>query len=125
MTNIDYNQVRTSRYLSGIRFAQVQEELRRRAHRLNFVRAEILADPAWDILLTAYAFELVQRQPTASELSDRMNVPSTTAMRWLKVLEAEGLLERRVVAADRAEVMVSLTLRGIEAMDGYFAGIPD
>ncbi len=121
MNSIDSNRHRNGRYWSAVRFAQVRSEIDNRAKRLDYLRPDLLAEPAWDILLHVYSFELVQSRVTASELANRINVPSTTAVRWMKVLEAEGLLDRTISAAEPTQVTISLTLEGIEAMDGYFS----
>lgn len=112
------------RYFSAARLTFVNSEISRRARRLSYLRPDLLAEPAWDILLHVYAFELVRRRVTASELVEKINVPSTTSIRWMKVLEADGLIERVIVADDPAQVTVSLTMKGLEAMDGYFSESP-
>ena len=112
------------RYFSAARLTFVNSEIKRRARRLNYLRADLLAEPAWDILLHVYSFELVQRRVTVSEVVELMNVPSTTSIRWMKVLEADGLVDRVIVAGDPAQVLVSLTVKGLEAMDGYFSESP-
>jgi DNA-binding HxlR family transcriptional regulator len=42
----------------------------------------------------------------------------------LKVLEVEGLINRVVAAGDPAQVTVCLTVKALEAMDGYFSESP-
>jgi DNA-binding MarR family transcriptional regulator len=50
------------------------------------------------------------------------NVPATTAERWVKVLECEGLLVRSIDPLDAKRVLVELTLKGTRAMGSYFRG---
>ena len=122
--SLPFQQDRGGRYFSATRLTSVTSEINRRARRLGYLRADLLTEPAWDILLHVYAFELVQRRVTASELSDRINVPSTTSIRWMKVLEADDLIDRVIVAGDPAQVTVSLTVKGLHAMDAYFSESP-
>ena len=49
-------------------------------------------------------------------------VPSTTALRWLNVLEARGLVEREEDNADARRSFVRLTPRGQALMREYFSG---
>lgn len=114
---------RTGRYRSAERFAKVRSALQERARRLEYFRAELLAEPAWDILLELYAFELIQHRVTVPDLTDRINVPSTTSIRWMKMLEADDLITRRVHPGDSMQVWVALTPKGLEVMDGYFSGL--
>lgn len=114
---------RSGRYRSAALFAKVQSALTERARRLEYLRAELLAEPAWDILLELYAFELVQHPVTVSELTDRINVPSTTSIRWMKMLEADDLIARTVDPSDQTLVWVALTSKGLKTMDGYFSAM--
>lgn len=109
---------------SAVRLTLVTSEIKRRARRLNYLRAELLSEPAWDILLHAYSLQLNRRRVTASELVDRINAPSTTVVRWMKVLELDGLLTRTIVASDSTQVTVELTRKGLTALEGYFSESP-
>jgi DNA-binding MarR family transcriptional regulator len=110
-------------YLIGERFAAVQAALRERARRRDYLRSEILTEPGWDILLELYAFELLHQPVTEPELCARINVPSTTSVRWMKVLETDNLINRRLDPEDRSVVWVALTSKGSWVMDGYFSGV--
>jgi DNA-binding MarR family transcriptional regulator len=109
--------------LSAERFAKVQSTLKHRARRLEYLRSELLNDPAWDILLELYAFELLQHRVTLPELTERISIPISTSLRWVKMLEAENLAARTVDPDDSTRVTVALTRKGFEALDGYFAGL--
>ena len=109
---------------SSVRLTLVNSEIERRARRLAFLRAELLSEPAWDILLHAYSFELRRRHVTASELVDRISLPSTTLIRWIKVLELEGMLTRTIVASNPESLRIELTAKALDAMEGYFSISP-
>ncbi len=77
--------------------------------------AWILAEPAWDILLQLYAYELLRHRPDESELAQRVDVPQTTSVRWMKVLEADNLIRRDLDASFTSRVWVCLTAKGLKA----------
>jgi DNA-binding MarR family transcriptional regulator len=48
-------------------------------------------------------------------------VPATTALRWISILERQGLLMREADPGDARRVYVRLSPRGYEAMLEYFS----
>jgi DNA-binding MarR family transcriptional regulator len=118
--NLGFSSPVQGRHEAGQRFADVQGALRDRARRREHLCSEILTEPAWDILLELYAYDLLGRRPPVAELTDRINVPSTTSLRWIKMLEAEGLVRREIGSGSAAGVCVYLAPKGLQAMEGYF-----
>jgi DNA-binding MarR family transcriptional regulator len=108
-------------YRTAERFAEVQAAIGDRARRREYICSEVLTEPAWDILLQLYAYNLVGEIPPLNELTDRINVPSTTSIRWIKMLEAEGLVVREADPGNPAAVRAHLTTSGLSAMTGYFS----
>lgn len=119
--NLGLNHLNHRRYASAERLADVQGALRDRARRREHFCSELLTEPAWDILLELYTYELLGRRPSMAELIERINVPSTTSVRWIKMLEADGLIWREVGSSDVTEVCLSLMPKGLNAMEGYFS----
>lgn len=78
---------------------------------------ELFADPAWDILLEAYACQLAQQRVSVSELSQAAAVPNTTALRWLFKLESDGWIKRIEDHLDGRRFWVELTPQGLSAME--------
>jgi DNA-binding MarR family transcriptional regulator len=101
----------------------IRRILKARRARARFLTADLFSDPAWDILLELYASELGQRRINIGTLTDASGVPSTTALRWIRKLEEEGLVRRDEVVNDRRQVWVSLTSAGAAAMQSYFASL--
>ncbi len=91
-----------------------------RANRAKFVPADLLADPAWDILLDLYSAGLSQHRISVSSLCQASNVPASTGLRWIKMLECEGFIERHGDPFDGRRYFMELTDAGLKAMDGYF-----
>lgn len=78
--------------------------------------ADLFADPAWDILLEAYACTLSQRRTSVTDLCHAARIPSTTALRWVGKLEQDGWLKRHGDPLDRRRSWVELTEKGVGAM---------
>lgn len=92
---------------------------RRRRHR--FLPADLFGEPTWDILIDLYiAYREDRRVPTTSSCIGA-HVPPTTALRWLRILEARDLVEREDDGRDGRRTFVRLTPQGLTAMDATFA----
>lgn len=103
--------------------ARIKEILRTRAMRAKFFKAELFADPAWDMLLDLYRAHCDEHRVSVSSICLASGVPSTTALRWLSVLEEDGLIARRPDPFDGRRSFVRLTPKAIEAVEAYFAAI--
>ncbi|WP_295526707.1 MarR family transcriptional regulator [Novosphingobium sp. Chol11] len=91
--------------------------LRCRRHR--FLSADLFGEPTWDILLDLFiAAHEGRRVPTTSACIGA-HVPPTTALRWLRILEARGLVEREEDGRDGRRTFVKLSRRGLVAMTGF------
>jgi DNA-binding MarR family transcriptional regulator len=94
-----------------------------RALRRRFLNADLFGEPAWDILLDLYAAHLKQTRLALGSICAASGIPHTTAVRWQKALEVNGLIERRPDPLDQRRLFVSLTSAGAAAMDDLFAAI--
>lgn len=121
MTFIGPDSFQSGRQFSAARRTLVKYEINRRVRRNFYLPLSLISDPAWDILLHLYSNELVMRHLIVTELLNLLDVPNTTATRWLNALQEEGLIERAMVAGDPAKVIVGLTVKGLEAMQDYFS----
>ena len=99
----------------------VREIIRARTSRAKCFRGDLFADPAWDMLLELYAAELGMKQISVSSLCIAASVPATTALRWINVLEREGLISRRSDPKDGRRTFVHLSQSGVAGMDTFFA----
>lgn len=106
-------------------FIEIRRAIHARAQRRLHFKADLFADPAWDMLLELYAAALTQRKLTVSKLGERSGVPMTTALRWIRTLEKEGLIERGYDRLDGRRVFLILTPQGINAMAAYFDGLEE
>lgn len=92
----------------------------RQKRREHFGRA-LVADPAWDMILDLAIARARFRRVSVSSLCIASGVPSTTALRWIKVLAEEGLIQREGDSQDKRRTFISLTDKGIQKIARYFA----
>jgi DNA-binding MarR family transcriptional regulator len=69
----------------------------------------LFADPAWDMLLDLFAARLEERSVSVSSLCVAAAVPSTTALRWINILELKGHVRKRADPKDRRRIYVEIT----------------
>ncbi|MCP3730941.1 winged helix DNA-binding protein [Sphingomonas sp. MG17] len=74
----------------------------------------LFGEPAWDILLSLAALDPAKAEAPVLSIGYAAEVPPTTALRYLAMLEAAGLVERTVNPDDRRSVLVRLTAEGRE-----------
>ena len=99
---------------------RVELEYSNRRRRRNFIAADLLGEPAWDILLDLFAARLKDQPISVTSACIAADVPSTTSLRWLRQLECVGLVERVDNPHDQRSSWVSLTDSGYRAIKDYF-----
>lgn len=82
---------------------------RRRWRSLLFENAELFGEPAWDILLDLYIAELRDRRVSVTDACIGSGVPSTTALRWVMLLERAGLVIRKKDPLDARRAYLELS----------------
>lgn len=98
----------------------VRSLIRCRRMRLRFFDQTLFADPAWDMLLDLTAARAEHLRVSVTSLCIASGVPTTTALRWIKLLEQAGLVKRIEDDTDRRRAFVTLTERGADAMARFF-----
>ena len=116
------------RHGSGARSTELSAQLlnsiiRARQLRSSYFASELFAEPAWDMMLELLAAEIAQRRVTVSSLCNSTEVPSTTALRWLKVIVDKGIAKRRPDRFDARRVYVELCTEASAALRRYFAEV--
>jgi len=107
-----------------VRLTAVARELyasRRRRHK--FLPADLFGEPTWDILLDLYISTREGRSVPTTSACIGAHVPPTTALRWLRILEARGLVEREDDGRDGRRTFVRLSASGLVAMDQTLAAL--
>ncbi len=103
--------------------AMAGEESQRRALRRRHLPAELLGEPAWDILLDIFANRAVGKRVSFKSTCLATGVPASEAVRWVNLLEAEDLLFHRRDAKDPCCLWLDLTDLGMERMCAHFREI--
>lgn len=103
--------------------AEVAEHtLRFRRHRDKvFGSLRLFNDPAWDILLEIYRSSARGMAVTVSDTASCSGIASSSATRWIRILEGAGLVHRNDDPDDRRRVMLSLTSTGSALMEQALA----
>ena len=78
--------------------------------------ADLLGEPAWDLLLDLFVAHGEGRSISTSSACLAACVPPTTALRWIRLLEERELIELRADPRDGRRRFVRLTPGGLTLM---------
>lgn len=110
----------TNRSSDTARLAAIaQAEYASRRRRDQMFRADVFAEPAWDMLLDLYIQRHKARAVSVHSLCIAAAVPTTTALRWIGKLDTAGLLLRRPSLNDNRVIHVSLSDDAVAVMEDY------
>lgn len=109
----------------AISAARIRHMVGARRMRTQLIAPDLFADPAWDILLEAFAGHLEDARSSFSALSAASGAPQSTASRWIATLVSHGLIVSAPHSAESSE-RYYLTPHGYLAMRNYFetVGLP-
>ena len=96
--------------------AIAREEYRHRRRRAEFLDPDLLAEPGWDMLLDLFISAESGKRISVTSLCVASAVPATTALRWIAVLEGQGLVERTQARSDGRVNFIDLTPDGMKIM---------
>lgn len=99
--------------------------LRHRRTRDALFPAGLFADPAWDLLLDLYVAGMERRRISISSACIAAAVPSTTALRWIALLESNGLVLRIADSDDRRRAYLALAPRASMSIEAWLQGMCD
>ena len=96
-------------------------EAARRMYRLRRRRdasfgPELFSDPAWDILLVLFIARREDRPMSVSHACHAAAAPRSTALRWIRQLEQEGLIIRQGDRSDGRRAYLRLSSRAAKKM---------
>lgn len=91
----------------------------RRQKRRAFLPDGLLGEPAWDMLLDLFMQFAGGAKVSTTSLCHASGVPSTTALRYIQLLEEGALVKRSHSVFDKRVTFVELTDAGVLAMGGY------
>lgn len=125
LPNADVDHLGDYTQLSQNEVAQIVE-LARSLYRSRRMRPRIFSDdglfgePAWDILLDLFIADADKKLLSVTSACIGASVPTSTALRWLVILEERGFLRRENDKADARRVFLHLTGEGYAKMMNYF-----
>lgn len=90
-----------------------------RRGRREIFGTSLFSDPAWDMLLDLYIARGRGWHVSTSWTCAATNCPPSTALRWLELLERDGLIERYDDDLDKRVRCVALTSKGVEGMNEF------
>lgn len=90
-----------------------------RRRRDRFFPGDLFGEPSWDILLDLFIAGREERRVPTTSACIGANVPPTTALRWLRILESRGLVEREGDRRDGRRTFVRLSPQGVMMMDDF------
>lgn len=100
--------------------AKAEAAYKERRRREKLLGKKLFGEPAWDMLLDLYTNSLKGRNVSTTSLCGASMVPNTTALRWIKLLEDAGLVEKTASTADARVQYLALSKRGYGTMTAFF-----
>jgi DNA-binding MarR family transcriptional regulator len=91
--------------------------------RNSYLPSELLLDPAWGMLLELLQAEIQDRSVSLARLCKVSGVSASSAVRWLKALEARELAVRRADPENANNEFVELSKKGSSTLRRYFHDI--
>jgi DNA-binding MarR family transcriptional regulator len=99
--------------------------LRASGIRQNILGKQLGTDPAWDMLLSLYVDYRSHRKTSVTGACAAAGTPPSTALRWLKLLEAEDWIVREDDQLDRRRSFVRLVPTKIAFVERALAAAID
>lgn len=92
----------------------------RRVRDAVFADPTLFGEPAWDMLLDLLAAQGSRKRISVTSACLASNVPLTTALRWISLLETKGLVEREEDEMDARRTFLKLTRKARGLLRTYF-----
>jgi DNA-binding transcriptional ArsR family regulator len=96
---------------------------RQRRLRAKFFTGSLFAEPTWDMLLDLFIADCERRKITIKSVCIAADVPVTTALRHLRWLTEQGLVDRLNHPRDARSIHVRLSETGAVAMAAYLGAL--
>jgi DNA-binding MarR family transcriptional regulator len=90
-----------------------------RRRRLQYFDEALFAEPAWDMLLDLFVNKALGRRVSTTSLCLAADVPQSTGLRYIRLLEDKGLVKRVPAPDDGRLILVELTQPGFKQMRRY------
>ena len=100
---------------------QIYAARRQRADFLGF--SDFFGEVVWDIYLELYIAAHERRKVSVSSACIAAAVPSTTALRWLRLMDIEGIVVGERDPSDNRRVNVRLAAEAIRQITRFFRSV--
>ena len=110
-----------SHHRPDVAFVEKLLAARKRCHSL--LDSDLLFDPAWWMLVDLYCAELKGKKLSVTAVTIGSGVPDTTALRYLRVLEERGYIQRVPDENDKRRLFVTISRPIFKAMSDYMAAL--
>jgi hypothetical protein len=123
-TNIEGGEVVTpaqAERMAPLLLASAEAVYRSRRKRSAYFADALFGEPAWDMLLDLFIHQVRRKRVQVTSACLASGVPATTALRWITVLEQEGLVQRVPGVQDKRIQFVELTKAGYLAVARWLA----
>ncbi|WP_428028500.1 hypothetical protein [Altererythrobacter sp.] len=101
--------------------AIIQDEITRELAKVGELPKGVRSQCAWNMLLFLYDADATGAECISKQLTSVSGAPTTTALRYLQLLVAEGLIERRTLSTDQRCSAYSITPTAIEMVETWAA----
>ena len=92
----------------------------RRSREVLFGDEALFGEPAWDLLLDLFIAAKERKRVPVTSACIGAAVPTTTALRWLSLMEERGLILREADPTDARRIFVRLSADAYAKMVAYF-----
>lgn len=100
-------------------WAIASAEYQSRRLRERMIKFSAFADPAWDMLLDLFIEGSKGKLVSVKSACIASRAPNTTALRYIQLLQDEGLIAKRGDPADGRRQLLALTVEGRRQMVRY------
>ncbi len=94
-------------------------ESRRRRNKAFANRSKLFCDPAWDMLIDLFDAAIKGKPVSITAACAASGVAYTTALRYIRLMELEGLITRRGDVEDGRRAILLIADRGYAKMHSY------
>lgn len=92
-----------------------------RRRRTKLFEPNLFGEPAWDMLLDLFIAAKEGKRVSVTSACIGSDVPATTALRWIAVLESQGLVLREDDPKDARRAFIHLSADAYSRMIDFFA----
>ena len=114
----------TEQYVDELLLCNVAKNLlRMRQDRHDLFPSDFFSEAPWNIILDLFVHEIEQRRVSVTSACVAAQVPATTALRWVAVLEDANFIARERCPKDGRIAYLTLTDTALELIKQYLRAI--